>query len=230
MNNVEATDDQNVRHPPVCNIRSNPCYEVYASSTSMNESSAAESGSRHGSTRCRKSTSDLTDEAVTAAADSAGPKSPRSASPRRRGSMKGGLAYLASRRGSRDSLASNVSNEDIGPLNFQSSARGRQRRTSNFLELPVPDHVRPRVCSLPEKAYNPRLSDDLYRLRTFSITNKGVVNQGDSILNRRSRSNTSVNSTASRYLYVTHMNPACPTLHPCPTYRRFLPGKVNVLY
>lgn len=62
----------------------------------------------------------------------------------------------------------------------------------------VPDHIRPRVCSLPEKAYNPRLSDDLYRLRTFSITNKGVVNCGDSILNRRSRSNTSVNSTTSR--------------------------------
>lgn len=63
----------------------------------------------------------------------------------------------------------------------------------------VPDHIRPRVCSLPEKAYNPRLSDDLYRLRTFSITNKGgVVNCGDSIINRRSRSNTSVNSTASK--------------------------------
>ncbi|KAK4885913.1 hypothetical protein RN001_002184, partial [Aquatica leii] len=62
-----------------------------------------------------------------------------------------------------------------------------------------PDHIRPRVCSLPEKAYNPRLSDDLYRLRTFSITNKGsVVNCGDSIINRRSRSNTSVNSTTSK--------------------------------
>ncbi|GBP33826.1 hypothetical protein EVAR_25427_1 [Eumeta japonica] len=63
----------------------------------------------------------------------------------------------------------------------------------------VVEHSRPRVCSLPEKAYNPRLSDDLYRLRTFSITNKGgVVNCGDSICNRRSRSNTSVNSTNSR--------------------------------
>ncbi|KAJ9593174.1 hypothetical protein L9F63_015271, partial [Diploptera punctata] len=65
--------------------------------------------------------------------------------------------------------------------------------------LRLPDHVRPRVCSLPEKPYNPRCGDDLYRLRTFSITNKGgVVNCGDSIINRRSRSNTSVNSTASR--------------------------------
>lgn len=45
-------------------------------------------------------------------------------------------AYLASRRGSRDSQASNVSNEEIGPLNFSAHPRGRQRRTSNFLELP----------------------------------------------------------------------------------------------
>lgn len=63
---------------------------------------------------------------------------------RRRGSSKGGLAYLMekrdSRRGSRDSAVShqsNISNEDIGPLaNFQQTQRGRQRRTSNFLELP----------------------------------------------------------------------------------------------
>ncbi|XP_054274677.1 GTP-binding protein REM 1-like [Macrosteles quadrilineatus] len=110
-----------------------------------------------------------------------------------------GLAYLASRRGSRESNISNVSNEELAPLNFTNTARGRQRRTSNFLELPVPDHIRPRVCSLPEKPYNPRSGDELYRLRTFSITNKGVVNYGDSIINRRSRSNTSVNSTASRH-------------------------------
>lgn len=53
-----------------------------------------------------------------------------------------GLAYLASRRSSRESIRSAVSNasifsnEDIGPLAFQASARGKQRRTSNFLELP----------------------------------------------------------------------------------------------
>jgi Rad/Gem-related GTP binding protein 1 len=71
--------------------------------------------------------------------------------------------------------------------------------TFGFLLHAVPDHIRPRVCSLPEKPYNPRSGDDLYRLRTFSITNKGgVVNCGDSIISRRSRSNTSVNSTASR--------------------------------
>lgn len=66
------------------------------------------------------------------------------------------------------------------------------------LYFPVPDHVRPRVCSLPERPYNPRQSDDLYRLRTFSISKGTVVNCGDSIISRRSRSNTSVNSTNSR--------------------------------
>uniref|UniRef100_A0A0C9R2C1 RABH1B protein n=1 Tax=Fopius arisanus TaxID=64838 RepID=A0A0C9R2C1_9HYME len=145
----------------------------------------------------RKSTSDLT-EFDAAVGDEVGTEVTVLSSPRRRGSMKGGLAYLASRRGSRDSQASNlsnVSNEDIGPLNFSAHPRGRQRRTSNFLELPVPDHIRPRVYSLPEKAYNPRAGDDLYRLRAFSITHKGVVNRGDSIISRRSRSNTSVNSS-----------------------------------
>ncbi|XP_046419424.1 uncharacterized protein LOC124299895 [Neodiprion virginianus] len=146
-----------------------------------------------GKTMARRSTSDLTDltEAETQVTMLSSP------AVRRRGSMKAGLAYLASRRGSRDSQASNlsnVSNEDVGPLNFTAHPRGRQRRTSNFLELPVPDHVRPRVHSLPEKAYNPRACDDLYRLRAFSITHKGVVNRGDSIISRRSRSNTSVNS------------------------------------
>ncbi|XP_025160473.1 uncharacterized protein LOC105182561 isoform X2 [Harpegnathos saltator] len=156
---------------------------------------ASDERSRHGradKNMARRSTSDLTDmgEADT--------EITLLSSPRRRGSMKGGLAYLASRRGSCDSQCSNmsnVSNENVGPLNFSAHPRGRQRRTSNFLELPVPDHIRPRVHSLPEKAYNPRASDDLYRLRAFSITHKGVVNRGDSIISRRSRSNTSVNSS-----------------------------------
>lgn len=105
------------------------------------------------SLRCRKSTSDLTakgseDSSVgsnqykqalknksSTAIGNGGVKS-------RRGSVKGGLAYLASRRNSRDSIKSACSNtsifsnDDIGPLVFQASQRGRQRRTSNFLELP----------------------------------------------------------------------------------------------
>lgn len=120
---------------PRCNIRTNPGYdERYGSSKSINESTRSEKPVQ----RCRKSTSDLTDMTDDAGNTTMTSLS-RPSSPRRKGSVKGGLAYLASRRGSRDSLASNmsnVSNEDIGPLNFQNTARGRQRRTSNFLELP----------------------------------------------------------------------------------------------
>ncbi|KAL3287712.1 hypothetical protein HHI36_002176 [Cryptolaemus montrouzieri] len=121
---------------PRCNIRTNPVYdERYSSSKSINE---CKQTAARPIQRCRKSTSDLTDltdDAVNTTTTSLS----RPSSPRRKGSVKGGLAYLASRRGSRDSVASNmsnVSNEDIGPLNFQNTARGRQRRTSNFLELP----------------------------------------------------------------------------------------------
>ncbi|XP_063590530.1 GTP-binding protein GEM-like [Penaeus indicus] len=102
----------------------------------------------------------------------------------------GNLAYLASRRSSRDSETG-----ELPPLSY---ARYKQRRRSNFLELPIPDHYRPRVCSLPEKPYNPRDAEELYRLRSFSITSKGVVNRGDSIISKKSRSNTSVCSTNSR--------------------------------
>lgn len=85
---------------------------------------------------CRKSTSDLTDF-TDDTPQTRSTSISRPCSPMRRGSMKGGLAYLASRRGSRESTVSNCDSvEDIGPLNFQNTMRGRQRRTSNFLELP----------------------------------------------------------------------------------------------
>ncbi|CAL4096211.1 unnamed protein product, partial [Meganyctiphanes norvegica] len=110
------------------------------------------------------------------------------ASPTRRGST---LGQLASRRSSRDSETS-----DVAPLNYN---RYKRRRPSNFLEIPIPDHFRPRVCSLPETPYNPRDGEDIYRLRSFSINPKGVlVNQGDHILSKKARSNTSVTSAASR--------------------------------
>jgi len=57
---------------------------------------------------------------------------PRSPSVAGTSASKTGLAYLASRRSSRDSQASQAS-EELGPLAFN---RYRQRRTSNFLELP----------------------------------------------------------------------------------------------
>lgn len=124
--------DKKSRKPP-CNIRTNPGYdERYSSTKSINEPQKRDK-SIH---RCRKSTSDLTDMTDDGGGTTTITSLSRPSSPRRKGSVKGGLAYLASRRGSRDSVASNVSNEDIGPLNFQNTARGRQRRTSNFLELP----------------------------------------------------------------------------------------------
>ncbi|XP_071549904.1 uncharacterized protein [Panulirus ornatus] len=133
------------------------------------------------------------------------PRSPRgsrpcSPSPLASPVRGGNLAYLASRRSSRDSEAG-----DVAPLNY---ARYKQRRRSNFLELPTPDHFRPRVSSLPEKPYNPRDAEELYRLRSFSITSKGVVNRGDSLISKRSRSNTSVCSTASRLSRTVEGSPS----------------------
>ncbi|XP_062710275.1 uncharacterized protein LOC109423281 isoform X2 [Aedes albopictus] len=184
------------------NITSNPGYQVLRSSHSTLDRTCSDSVV---SLNCHKSTSDLTQTTAEATAMTTMSGAMPGRKGRRRSSHKGGgLAYLASRKGSRDSIKSGASNtsvfsnEDVGPLAFQASARGRQRRTSNFLELPIPDHARPRVCSLPERPYNPRQSDDLYRLRHFSISKGTVVNCGDSIISRRSRSNTSVNSTASR--------------------------------
>lgn len=69
-------------------------------------------------------TGEVGEECSTMATSLSRPSSPR------------GLAYLASRRGSRESNISNLSNEELAPLNFTNTARGRQRRTSNFLELP----------------------------------------------------------------------------------------------
>lgn len=139
-----------VRTPPV-HIHTNPGYvspsncssrcnsnstlnkkSPYSSSNNLNEN---DRDSERSVRRCRKSTSDLTEETDDTPMTKSTSLS-RPCSPMRRGSMKGGLAYLASRRGSRDSAASNCSKEDIGPLNFQNTVRGRQRRTSNFLELP----------------------------------------------------------------------------------------------
>ncbi|XP_055373146.1 uncharacterized protein LOC129606700 isoform X3 [Condylostylus longicornis] len=202
-NGIKRKEKVGRRH--AINITSNPGYQVLHSSHSTLDRTCSDSVV---SLRYRKSTSDLTnmDDCCNGINIGGYNKSMSSSTKqiRRRGSSKGGLAYLASRRSSRESIksacsnASIFSNEDVGPLTFQSSTRGRQRRTSNFLELPVPDHIRPRVCSLPDRPYNPRVSDDLYRLRHFSISKGTVVNCGDSIISRRSRSNTSVNSTTSR--------------------------------
>ncbi|XP_023703119.2 mucin-5AC isoform X2 [Cryptotermes secundus] len=62
----------------------------------------------------------------------------------------------------------------------------------NFLCLP---QQRSRVASMP----NTGVEEEYYRLRHFSITGKGVVNRGDSLKSRRSRSNNSVTSSNSSH-------------------------------
>lgn len=52
-----------------------------------------------------------------------------------------------------------------------------------------------RIASMP----NTGLKEEYYKLRHFSIIGKGVVNRGDSLKSRRSRSNNSVTSSNSRY-------------------------------
>lgn len=88
------------------------------------KSPKSRSGGLARSPSIESATGELMEECSTMATSLSRPSSPR------------GLAYLASRRGSRESNVSNVSNEDVAPLNFNNTARGRQRRTSNFLELP----------------------------------------------------------------------------------------------
>ena len=51
-----------------------------------------------------------------------------------------------------------------------------------------------RVASMP----NTGVEEEYYRLRHFSITGKGIVNRGDSLKSRRSKSNNSVASSNSR--------------------------------
>lgn len=61
-----------------------------------------------------------------------------------------------------------------------------------YLSLP---QQRSRVASMP----NTGVEEEYYRLRHFSITGKGVVNRGDSLKSRRSRSNNSVTSSNSSH-------------------------------
>ncbi|XP_045463427.1 uncharacterized protein LOC123673051 isoform X2 [Harmonia axyridis] len=67
---------------------------------------------------------------------------------------------------------------------------GRTSSRPNYLCLP---QQRSRVASMP----NTGVEEEYYRLRHFSITGKGIVNRGDSLKSRRSRSNNSVGSSNS---------------------------------
>ncbi|CAH0403265.1 unnamed protein product [Chilo suppressalis] len=85
----------------------------------------------------------------------------------------------------------------------QSVKAGRSRTGERQL-LGLPQQ-RARVASMP----NTGVEEEYYRLRHFSITGKGVVNRGDSLRSRRSRSNTSVASSASSTEAVTRASAPC---------------------
>jgi len=95
---------------------------------------------------------------------------------------QGNLAMLASRR------------KSLACGRPRPSPQAGDRRTSNFLELPVADYGKRRICSLPE-GYNPRISEEYYRLRSFSINKGRLIKHGDSIASRRSRSPCSTTAT-----------------------------------
>ncbi|XP_063833935.1 uncharacterized protein LOC135083099 [Ostrinia nubilalis] len=85
----------------------------------------------------------------------------------------------------------------------QSVKAGRSRTGERQL-LGLPQQ-RARVASMP----NTGVEEEYYRLRHFSITGKGVVNRGDSLRSRRSRSNTSVASSASSTEAATRASAPC---------------------
>lgn len=79
--------------------------------------------------------------------------------------------------------------------NVQVGINGTSRYRPNYLCLP---QQRTRVASMP----NTGVEEEYYRLRQFSISGKGIINRGDSLKSRRSRSNTSVASSNSSHRYV----------------------------
>ncbi|XKL59361.1 hypothetical protein PGB90_000377 [Kerria lacca] len=76
--------------------------------------------------------------------------------------------------------------------NVQVGINGTSRYKPNYLCLP---QQRTRVASMP----NTGVEEEYYRLRQFSISGKNIINRGDSLKSRRSRSNTSVASSNSSH-------------------------------
>jgi hypothetical protein len=86
-----------------------------------------------------------------------------------------------------------------GPINcvYHSNVRGLLLKTFHIQRFGKPLIITfppRRVASMP----NTGVEEEYYRLRHFSITGKGIVNRGDSLKSRRSRSNNSVASSNSR--------------------------------
>ncbi|KAI5631146.1 ras family domain-containing protein [Phthorimaea operculella] len=84
------------------------------------------------------------------------------------------------------------------------SVKAARSRTGERQLLGLPSQ-RARVASMP----NTGVEEEYYRLRHFSITGKGVINRGDSLRSRRSRSNTSVASSASSTEAITRASAPC---------------------
>lgn len=76
-------------------------------------------------------------------------------------------------------------------VQLQLGPNGIPKNRSNQLSLP---QQRSRVASMP----NTGVEEEYYRIRQFSITGKGIINRGDSLKSRRSKSNNSVASSNSR--------------------------------
>lgn len=83
--------------------------------------------------------------------------------------------------------------------NVQVGINGTSRYRPNYLCLP---QQRTRVASMP----NTGVEEEYYRLRQFSISGKSIINRGDSLKSRRSRSNTSVASSNSSHRWVDGIN------------------------
>uniref|UniRef100_A0A2S2P0K1 GTP-binding protein REM 1 n=1 Tax=Schizaphis graminum TaxID=13262 RepID=A0A2S2P0K1_SCHGA len=84
-------------------------------------------------------------------------------------------------------------------VQLQLGPNGIPKNRSNQLTLP---QQRSRVASMP----NTGVEEEYYRIRQFSISGKGIINRGDSLKSRRSKSNNSVASSNSSTEHLTASN------------------------
>lgn len=89
-------------------------------------------------------------------------------------------------------LFSNRSTNNVNATSNLEMCRSRSRDTY----LSVPGHKRERGTSLSEEGPKGGTEPDLYRLRSFTVSNKKIISHTESL---QLRSNHSVNSSVSRY-------------------------------